>query len=61
MHFTPIAPLDLQGTIPNALLELSEEVCLKSAQLTGAHATCTLEAIKDLSNEISEIKKKLNM
>ncbi len=48
MHFTPIAPLDLQGTIPSALLELSEEVCLKSAQLTGAHASCTLQAIKDL-------------
>ena len=48
MHFTPIAPLDLHGTIPSALLELSEEVCLKSAQLTGAHSACTLEAIKDL-------------
>jgi len=47
MNFTPIAPLDLKGNISASLLELSEEVCLKSAALTGSHTALTLDAIKD--------------
>lgn len=47
MNFTPIVPLDLKGNISGFLLELSEEVCLKSAVLTGSHTALTLNAIKD--------------
>lgn len=48
MNFTPIAPLDLKGNLSSVLLELSEEVCLKSAKLLGTHTHSTLNAIKDL-------------
>jgi len=48
MNFTPIAPVDLKGNLLGELLELSEEVCLKSAKLSGTHSEVTLNAIKDL-------------
>ena len=48
MKFTPIAPLDLKGNLSSELLERSEEVCLKSAKLSGSHSELTLNAIKDL-------------
>ena len=48
MNFTPIAPLDLKGNLSSELLELSEEVCLKSAKISGTHTPFTLNAIKDL-------------
>lgn len=48
MNFTPIAPLDLKGNLSSELLERSEEVCLKSAKLSGTHTPFTLGAIKDL-------------
>lgn len=48
MNFTPIAPLDLKGNLVGEILELSEEVCLKSARLSGTHTDITLHAIKDI-------------
>lgn len=48
MNFTPIAPLDLKGNLSSELLERSEEICLKSAKLSGTHTELTLNAIKDL-------------
>jgi len=48
MRFTPIAPLDLKGDIPRALLERSEDVCLKSAKLSGSHTSFTVGAVKEL-------------
>lgn len=48
MNFTPIAPLDLKGNLLGELLELSEEVCLKSVKLSGTHSDITISAIKDL-------------
>jgi Fic family protein len=48
MNFTPIAPFDLKGNLLGELLERSEEVCLKSARLSGTHTDVTLYALKDL-------------
>ena len=48
MYFTPILPYDLKGTIDEELLSLSEEVCIRSAALSGSHNIFILNAIKDL-------------
>lgn len=48
MIFTPIAPLDLKGNFSSSLLELSEEVCLKSAKLSGTHNERILSSLKGL-------------
>ena len=48
MYFTPILPYDLKGTIDLELLSLSEEVCIRSAALSGSHNIFILDAIKDL-------------
>ena len=51
--FTPIIPTDLLGNIDDDILVLAEEVCIKSATLTGGHNIFTIEAIKELLRTIN--------
>ncbi len=53
MDFTPLIPTDLQGIIDPQLLALSEEICIKSGVLTGAHNKQVLEGIKELLRKVN--------
>lgn len=48
MHFTPIAPTDLKGTLPPNLIEKAEAVCEQSAILTGGHNQNLLDEVREL-------------
>lgn len=48
MHFTPIAPTDLKGTLAPYLIEKAEAVCEQSAILTGGHTQNLLDEIREL-------------
>ncbi len=48
MYITPILPIDIKGNIDDSLLCLTEQVCIKSAALTGNHSHIVLKGIKDL-------------
>ncbi|MDD2791388.1 MAG: Fic family protein [Sulfurimonas sp.] len=48
MYFTPILPIDIKGNLDQELLSLAEEVCIKSAALSGSHNMHILHSIKDL-------------
>lgn len=48
MYITPILPIDTNGVIDEELLELAEQVCVKSAALAGGHNTFILNSIKEL-------------
>lgn len=48
MHFTPIAPTDLKGTIAPHLIEKAEAVCEQSAILTGGHNHNLLDEVREL-------------
>lgn len=51
--FTPIIPTDLLGNIDDDILVLAEDICIKSATLTGGHNIFTIEAIKELLRKIN--------
>ncbi len=53
MDFTPIIPTNLQGIIDPELLALSEEVCIKSATLTGSHNSQVINGIKELLRKVN--------
>ncbi len=53
MNFTPIIPTDLQGVIYPELLELSEEICIKSAALIGSHNPQVLYGIQELLRKVN--------
>jgi Fic family protein len=53
LDFTPIIPTDLQGVIDSELLELCEEVCIKSAALSGSHNPQVLDGIKELLRKVN--------
>lgn len=48
MSFTPIIPLELDGSIDTNILNLAEEVCIKSAMLKGTHNIFITNGIKEL-------------
>jgi Fic family protein len=48
MHFTPIAPMDLKGTIAPHLIEKAEAICEQSAILTGGHNQSLLDEVREL-------------
>ena len=48
MHFTPIAPMDLKGTIAPHLIEKAEAICEQSAILTGGHNQNLLDEVREL-------------
>lgn len=48
MHFTPIAPTDLNGMIAPYLIEKAEFVCFQSAMLTGGHTQNLLDEVREL-------------
>lgn len=48
MDFTPIAPLELNGTIDGTLYEKANNIIISSAKLAGSHNFQILNSIKDL-------------
>lgn len=53
MDVTPLLPNDNQGNIDAELLSLSEELCIKSATLSGSHAPQVLYGIKELLRKVN--------
>lgn len=53
MDFTPLIPNDTQGNIDAELLSMAEELCIKSATLTGSHAPQVLFGIKELLRKVN--------
>ena len=53
MDFTPLLPLDNQGNIDAQLLSMAEELCIKSATLSGSHAPQVLYGIKELLRKVN--------
>ena len=48
MSFTPIIPNESDNTIDDNILNLAEEVCIKSAMLKGTHNIFIINALKEL-------------
>ena len=48
MYITPVLPIDIKENINDDLLCLAEQVCIKSATLTGNHSHIVLNSIKNL-------------
>jgi organic radical activating enzyme len=53
MDFTPLLPNDNQGNIDAELLSMAEELCIKSASLSGSHAPQVLYGIKELLRKVN--------
>jgi Fic family protein len=53
LDFTPALPTDNQGNIDTELLSMSEELCIKSAALTGSHSPKVLYGIKELLRKVN--------
>ena len=53
MDFTPLVPTDNQGNIDPQLLSMAEELCIKSATLSGSHAPQVLYGIKELLRKVN--------
>jgi Fic family protein len=53
LDFTPLLPNDNQGNIDAQLLSLAEELCIKSASLSGSHAPQVLYGIKELLRKVN--------
>ena len=53
LDFTPIIPTDLKGTINPELLAFAEEICIKSATLSGSHNPQILDGIKVLLRKVN--------
>ena len=53
MDFTPLLPHDNQGNIDSKLLSMAEELCIKSASLTGTHAPQVIYGIKELLRKVN--------
>lgn len=53
MYFTPLLPTNVNGNIDARLLEMAEEVCLKSAALGAVYPPQVLNAIKSLLRTIN--------
>ena len=53
MDFTPLLPQDNNGNIDPELLSMAEELCIKSATLTGSHAPQVLYGIKELLRKVN--------
>ena len=53
MDFTPLLPTDNQGHIDAELLSMAEELCIKSATLSGSHAPKVLYGIKGLLRKVN--------
>lgn len=53
MDFTPLLPNDDQGNIDAQLLEMAEELCIKSAQLIGSHTPQVQYGITELLRKVN--------
>ena len=53
MDFTPLLPNDNQGNIDAELLSMAEELCIKSATLSGSHSPQVLYGIKKLLRKVN--------
>lgn len=53
MDFTPLLPHNNQGDIDTELLFLAEELCIKSASLSGSHAPQVLQGIQELLRKVN--------
>ena len=53
MDFTPLLPNDNQENIDAELLSMAEELCIKSATLTGSYALQVLYGIKELLRKVN--------
>ena len=53
MNFTPLLPNDNQGNIDEELLSMAEDLCIKSASLSGAYAPQVLYEIKELLRKVN--------
>ncbi len=53
MDFTPLLPTDRNGNIDASLLCMAEELCIKSAQLTGSLSPQVIDSVKDLLRKVN--------
>jgi Fic family protein len=53
LDFTPLLPNDNQGNIDAKLLLQAEELCIKSATLSGSHTPQVLNGIKELLRKVN--------
>ncbi|MEA3419757.1 MAG: Fic family protein [Campylobacterota bacterium] len=53
MYFTPLLPFNVDGRIDSVLLEMAEEVCLKSAALGAAYPPQVVNGIKSLLRTVN--------
>jgi len=53
LDFTPLLPCDNRGNIDSKLLSMAEELCIKSASLTGSHTPQILYGIKELLRKVN--------
>ena len=53
MDFTPLLPNDNQGNIDAELLSMAEDLCIKSAILSGSHTPQVLYGIKELLRKVN--------
>jgi len=53
LDFTPLLPNDNQGNLDAQLLSMAEELCIKSATLSGSHTPQVLYGIKELLRKVN--------
>ena len=53
MDFTPLLPTNINGVFDAELLFMAEELCIKSASLSGSHAPQVLYGIKELLRKVN--------
>jgi len=53
LDFTPLLPNDNSGNIDAELLSMAEELCIKSATLSGSYAPQVLYGIKELLRKVN--------